>query len=160
MRRHVSQGVVVIPIRLIAAPVARVRRILSAGGLIAGLGACSHPIQPVCAAGMGAPMAEFTLYLGEAIPRRGDITGKEWQSFLDDTVTANLPNGYMILDANSAWMNPVSRKTIKQATKVVVATLPDTSESLAAVNRIRLNYQIRFHQQLVGMTVKQTCGSF
>jgi hypothetical protein len=38
--------------------------------------------------------------------------------------------------------------------------LPTAPDSLAAVNRIRTEYQVRFRQQLVGMTVEQACGSF
>jgi hypothetical protein len=129
-------------------------------GLIVSLGACTTPARSPCGPGVGAPMAMFTLYLGKAIPGRGDLTDKEWQSFLDDTVTPDLPNGYTILDASGAWMNPANRKTIKEATKVLVAALPNTPDSLVAINRIRTEYQIKFHQQLVGMTVAPTCGAF
>jgi hypothetical protein len=75
-------------------------------------------------------------------------------------VTADLPNGYTILDATGAWMNPITRKTIKEATKVLIAALPATPDSLVAVNRIRRDYQIKFRQQLVGMTAEQACGTF
>ena len=105
-------------------------------------------------------MTVFILYLGTAVPGRGDLTEKEWQSFLDDTVTADLPNGYTILDASGAWMNPITRKTIDEKTKVLIAVLPETPDSLMAVNRIRRDYQIKFHQQLVGMTVERVCGAF
>src|ERR1700722_14878260 len=135
-------------------------RTVAIGGLIVSLGACSAPVRQPCAPGVGASMAVFTLYLGKAIPGRGDLTDKEWQSFLDDTVTTDLPNGYTILDASGAWMNPVNRKTIKEATKVLIAALPNTPDSLVAINRIRTDYQIKFHQQLVGMTVEQACGTF
>jgi hypothetical protein len=105
-------------------------------------------------------MEVFTLYFGRAIPARGDLTDKEWLSFLDDTVTLDLPNGYTVLDANGAWMNPITRKTDKEGTKVLVASLPETPGSLSTINRIRNDYQIRFHQQLVGMTVQRACGTF
>ena len=77
-------------------------------------------------------MSLFTLYLGEAIPGRDDLTDKEWQSFLDGTVTVNLPNGYTVLDGFGAWMNPATHKTSREATKVVVVALPDAPESLAS----------------------------
>jgi hypothetical protein len=132
----------------------------SVAGLIISLVACTTQARSPCGPGAGAPMAVFTLYLGKAIPGRGDLTDKEWQSFLDDTVTPGLPNGYTILDANGAWMNPANRKTIQEATKVLVAALPNTPDSLTAINRIRMDYQIKFHQQLVGLTVEQACGTF
>lgn len=135
-------------------------RAIGLTSLIAAVSACSAPAIPSCPPGLGPPVTVFTLFLGKAIPGRGDVSDKEFQSFLDDTITANLPNGYTILDANGAWMNPMTRKTIKEATKVLVVALPDQPESLAAVNRIRNSYQLRFHQQRVGMTVEQGCGSF
>ena len=57
-------------------------------------------------------------------------------------------------------MNPITHKTIKEGTKVLLVALPDAPDSLAAVNRIRGNYQIKYHQQLVGMTVEHACGAF
>jgi hypothetical protein len=68
-------------------------RIIVIVGQIVSLGACAAPNRQLCVPGMGAPMTAFTLYLGTAIPGRGDLTEKEWQSFLDDTVTPDLPNG-------------------------------------------------------------------
>ncbi len=57
-------------------------------------------------------------------------------------------------------MNPMTHRTIKEATKVLVVALPEVPASLAAINRIRTAYQITFHQQLVGMTVEAGCGEF
>jgi hypothetical protein len=128
--------------------------------LIASLGACTGPTRPTCAAGTGRPMALFTLYLGKAIPGRSDLTEQEWQSFLDYTVTFALPSGYTVLDANGAWMSPATHRTVEEATKVLIVALPDTPESLAAVNRVRQGYQTEFHQQLVGMTIEQACATF
>jgi hypothetical protein len=105
-------------------------------------------------------MAVFTLYLGEAIHGRPDLTGEEWKTFLDTIVTVALPNGYTILDGNGAWMSPITHKTAKETTKILIAALPDTSGSLAAINHIRSAYQTEFHQQLVGMTVQQACATF
>ena len=80
--------------------------------------------SPICAPGFGAPVAIFTLFLGKAIPGREDLTDKEWRAFLDTTVTANLPNGYTVLDANGGWMNPITHKTFNEGTKVLVVALP------------------------------------
>ena len=102
----------------------------------------------------------FTLFMGRAIPGRDDLTDDEWQAFLDDTVTANLPHGYTLFDADGGWMNPITRQTVKQRTKVLLVALPEAAASLAAINRIRNVYQRRFRQQLVGMTVEHGCGTF
>jgi hypothetical protein len=135
----------------------RLFRVIS---IVAILGGCAGPVVSSCAPGLGAPATVFTLFFGKAIPGRGDLSDKEWQAFLDDTVTTNLPNGYTIFDASGAWMNPMTRKTIKEHTKVLVVALPDGPDSLTAVDRIRSDYQFKFHQQLVGMTVERACGAF
>jgi hypothetical protein len=109
---------------------------------------------------MGTPMQMYELFLGRSIPARGDVTDSEWRSFLDETVSANLPNGYTVQDAYGAWRNPATQHTAREATIVIRVALPDTSDSLAAVNRIRTAYQERFHQQLVGMSATPVCGSF
>jgi hypothetical protein len=129
-------------------------------GMIGGLGACGGPARTGCGWGVGTPMAVFTLYFGKAISGRGDLTEQEWQSFLDDSGTVNLADGYTVLEGNGSWMNPVTRKTVREATKVLVAALPETPASVAAVERVRQAYQSRFHQQAVGMTVERACGAF
>jgi hypothetical protein len=129
-------------------------------GVMAGLGGCAVRQPQTCAPGLGPPVAIFTLFLGRAIPGRVDLTGQEWQAFLDSTVTANLPNGYTVFDAQGGWMNPITRRTIQEGTKVLMVALPEQPESLAAINRIRTAYQLKFQQQLVGMTVEQGCGEF
>ena len=109
---------------------------------------------------MGHPVLVFSLFFGKSIPRRGELTDAEWRQFLDDTVTVALPNGYTVVDANGAWMNPMTHGAIRESSKLLMVALPVTPDSLAAVNRVRTEYQARFRQQLVGMTVEQACGSF
>ena len=122
---------------------------------------CARVVPPMtCAAGMGPPVIVFTLYFGESVGGRRDLTDAEWRQFLDGTVTPNLPNGYTVWDARGAWMNPMTRKTIKEATKVLAVALPVNEASLDTVNRIRDAYRIQFHQQIVGMTSAQACGAF
>jgi hypothetical protein len=128
-------------------------------GLI-GLIGCTGPAPVTCHYSGATPMAVFTLYFGKAIAGRGDLTEQEWQSFLEDTVSLNLPNGYTGLEGNGAWMNPSTRKTVREATKVVVAAMAETPDSAAAIERVRQAYQTRFHQLAVGMTVGQVCGAF
>jgi uncharacterized protein DUF3574 len=135
-------------------------RLIMALCAIASVGGCTTRAAQSCAPGVGSPVAVFTVFLGRAIPERNGLTDKEWQSFLDDTVTANLPNGYTVFDADGGWMNPITRKTIREHTKVLLVALPEVPASLAAINRIRSAYQSQFRQQVVGMTVAPGCGTF
>jgi len=102
----------------------------------------------------------FNLFFGRTVPGRGDLSEAEWHDFLNRVVTPNLPNGYTVLDANGAWMNPITKKTIQERTKLLLVALPDVPDSVAAVSRIRNAYQVQFRQQLVAMSVQSGCGSF
>ena len=135
-------------------------RLIIATCMIAILSGCVAQTSRTCAPGLGPPVLIFTLFLGKAIPGRGDLTDQEWQAFLDSTVTPNLPHGYTVFEANGGWMNPITHRTFGEATKVLLVGLPEVPDSLAAVNRIRTAYQTTFQQQLVGMTVEQGCGQF
>ena len=129
-------------------------------GLMAPLTGCATLQATACGSGSGQRMLVVDLFFGRAIPGRNDLTEQEWQTFLADTVMVNLPNGFTVMDAAGAWMNPKTHKTMSEATKVILVALPDAPGSLDAVGRVRTAYQARFHQQLVGMTVTPACGSF
>lgn len=113
-----------------------------------------------CPAGSGQPMRIYDLYFGRAAAGRAEITDPEWRAFRDQIITRALPNGFTVLDGQGAWMNPRTRATISESTKILEVALPDTAESLTTINRIRAAWRRRFHQYVVGMTVHTGCGSF
>ena len=123
------------------------------------LSACAVEPQPATCPS-GTPMRMYELYFGRSVPGNREVTDRDWSGFTEQVITANLPNGYTVLDATGAWMNPKTQRTIREATKVLQAALPDTPDSLAAITRIRTAYQKQFHQQLVGMTTQAICASF
>ncbi len=105
-------------------------------------------------------MTVFTLYFGQSVAGRPDVTDAEWDRFRDGTITPNLPDGYTVWDARGAWMNPRTRTTIKEPSKVLAVALPAGPAGLVAVNRVREAYQRDFHQQAVGLTSAEGCGAF
>jgi hypothetical protein len=122
-------------------------------------------LQPGCGAsrcqfGAGEPMRVHTLYFGRSVAARAAVSDQEWRDFRDRVITPALPNGYTVLDGQGAWMNPRSRATIAETTKILVVALPDAPDTLTVVNRIRSAWQHQFHQYVVGMTVQSGCGSF
>jgi hypothetical protein len=100
------------------------------------------------------------LYFGRSVEGRGPVTDSEWEQFRDEAITPNLPNGYTVLDGVGAWMNPKSRTTITETTKILIAATPDDDASSAAVQRVRSAYEQTFRQISVGMTTHVGCGSF
>jgi Protein of unknown function (DUF3574) len=75
-------------------------------------------------------------------------------------VTPALPDGFTVYDAIGGWISPVSGKAVYERTKVLMTALPDVPGSIGTVTRIRNDYRVTFHQQMVGMTVTPACGSF
>src|SRR3954447_1378860 len=78
------------------------------------------PGGPRCTTALGPPVLVFNLFFGRTVPGRGDLSDAEWHDFLNRVVTPNLPNGYTVLDANGAWMNPITKKTIQERTKLLL----------------------------------------
>jgi len=129
------------------------------------LSACVHPHEQAnppltCAAISAAPTHLYTLYFGRSVKGRADVTDAEWLDFRDRSITPNLPDGYTVLDATGAWMNPQSRVTITETTKVLVTSLPPTQDAFAAIQRVRQAYRDRFNQLLIGMTRQPGCADF
>jgi len=100
------------------------------------------------------------LFFGLAIPGRGQVTNEEWAGFVDQILAPALPDGFTVLDADGAWMNPATRTISRERAKVLVVALRDTSERIGALDAVRNAYQLAFRQQLVGMTVVRGCASF
>jgi hypothetical protein len=105
-------------------------------------------------------MRVYELYFGRAIHGRGDLTDAEWDEFRDSVIIPNLPEGFTVLDGDGAWLNPHTHTTMSEATKIVVAAMPDTAGSVSAIARVRDAYDTRFHQISVGMTSHLACGAF
>jgi hypothetical protein len=126
------------------------------------LAACASETAraPACRPGMGRPMLVVELFFGRAVAGRGDVTDGEWARFVDGVVAPALPDGFTVLDGDGAWLNPATRVSARERSKVLVVALPDTAERLAAIGQVRAAYQQAFHQQLVGMIVAPACGSF
>ncbi|MGE0418879.1 MAG: DUF3574 domain-containing protein [Acetobacteraceae bacterium] len=105
-------------------------------------------------------MRIYTLYFGQAVPERADVTEEEWVVFVEKVISPSLPAGFTVLNARGAWFSPRAGRTVHEATKVLVVALPDADSSLATINHVRGAYQTRFRQQLVGMTIHKSCGEF
>jgi hypothetical protein len=105
-------------------------------------------------------MQIYSLYFGRSVRDRVPVSDQEWRDFRNQVITPALPDGYTVLDGQGAWMNPRTHVTTAEATKILVVAMPEASGSLTVINGIRSNWQHRFHQYVVGMTVQSGCGSF
>src|SRR5580692_3133614 len=115
---------------------------------------------PRCQPSGGEAMEIYDLYFGRSVAGRDEVSDREWRDFREQVITPALPDGYTVLDGQGAWMNPRSRMTITEQSKILEVALPEAQGNLPLINRIRRAYQQRFHQYVVGMTVRSGCGSF
>jgi hypothetical protein len=113
-----------------------------------------------CQSGAGQAMQIYNLYFGRAVTGRAEVSDREWRDFRDQVITPSLPNGYTVTDGQGAWMNPRSRATISETTKIVTIALPVGGGNQGVINHIRNVWESRFRQYVVGMTVQTGCGSF
>jgi uncharacterized protein DUF3574 len=135
-------------------------RTIAVGGIAVGVACTQSPSQPNCAGVGGAPMVEYQLFFGRDIAGRPALTDQEWADFAEQVVTPQLPDGFTAFDADGQWMNPATRRIIREQTKVIIVALPATDTTTFAIATVRNAYRTRFHQQSVGMTAQPVCGAF
>ena len=84
------------------------------------LAACG---APRCQPGGGQATQIYDLYFGRSVANRAAVSDQEWREFRDQVITPSLPNGYTVLDGQGAWMNPRTRVTISEPTKILELSL-------------------------------------
>jgi hypothetical protein len=88
------------------------------------------------------------------------LTDQEWQDFAERVVTPRLPDGFTVFDADGQWMDPATRRIIRERTKVVMVAVPDSVATATAIAAIKDAYRSQFHQRSVGTTVQPICAAF
>lgn len=77
-----------------------------------------------------------------------------------EQVVTHLPDGFTAFDADGQWMNPATRRIIRQRTKVIIVAMPATDAAASAIATVRDAYRTLFRQQSVGVTAHPICGAF
>lgn len=97
-------------------------------------------------AGSGA--IQTTLYFGLSLPKGGEVSEKQWQGFLADTVSPRFPDGLTVVSAIGQWRDPKSKsvKPSSEKTRIVILVRADTPAADKAVAEIKAIYLKRFHQ--------------
>lgn len=121
---------------------------------------CDGIAPPACVAGTGKPMQVYQLYFGRNIETGGFVTDLDWKTFRETAIAPSMPDGFTVLDAEGAWAAPDGHRTMTDPTKILIVAMPNGPDGLAAVTRVRHEYQNRFSQDQVGMIVQPGCGLF
>ena len=134
-------------------------------------GTAATGVAPVPAlASSGAPCPTGTqrmlvaeLFFGRAIgggAHPAHVTAVDWNRFAADTLAHSFPDGFTVRDAAGAWRDPASGRMITEATKDVLAALPDRPVGLVRVRQAIAAYRRRFRQRSVGLLLTRACGGF
>ena len=75
-------------------------------------------------------------------------------------VTARFPDGLTVLTGAGQWRDQVSKKIVREASRIVQIVLPGDAEDLARINEIVQVYKARFQQQSVAVILHAACVSF
>lgn len=120
----------------------------------AALAGCATQAAPDCAPPARA-MPEVELFFGRGLPGGGMVSERDWQRFLDETVTPRFPDGLSVLDAEGQWRNgDVVQRERTKLLLIVAPPAPDLEARLAAVID---GYKQRFQQQAVLRIDRTAC---
>jgi hypothetical protein len=125
---------------------------------VATLAACAADAPPRCAA--GAPMEVHELFFGRSVEGRPPVSDGEWDSFVAEVVTPNLPDGFTVLDGYGQWRNPATGAIGRDPTKILLVAAPSDDAARRAIDAIRKSYEKRFDQHSVGMITRTACADF
>ncbi len=106
-------------------------------------------------------MIVHELFFGRTLDGRASaVSDAEWNAFVAQVVTPNLPAGFTVLDGQGQWQNPATKEIVRDPTKILIVAAPSTRQTAGAIKTIRQAYERRFGQQSVGMISHAACGDF
>ena len=121
---------------------------------------CSSEAQTNPCPGGTEPYTEYRLFFGRGdADNRQVVTDEDWDKFLEDTITAEFPDGLTVLDAYGQYTDSAAT-LIKEDTKVLIILVPLDDGSASGIDRIIEEYKRRFIRTAVLRQVTSTCAVF
>lgn len=114
--------------------------------------ACTEPAGP--------GLVEYDLYMGMSIKGRSPVSAKEWQQFLDDSVTPRFPEGISVVDVGGQYLYEGAQKPARENSKLLILVYEDTPEVEKKVRAIVHDYAVKFSQESVMVIQKRVEQSF
>ncbi|WP_437889574.1 DUF3574 domain-containing protein [Phytobacter sp. V91] len=131
--------------------------------LVAALTGCVAPSQkssaPQQTCKADNQMQQTTLYFGLSRPAGKDITGSEWQQFVDNDVTPRFRDGLTVFDARGQWLGN-DGKVAREASKALMLIHGKDVASETNIETLRTIYKTRFGQESVMRVDQQVCVQF
>jgi hypothetical protein len=106
------------------------------------------------------PRQVAELMFGRDIGHSLGVSEKAWARFVAHEITPRFPDGLTIADAIGQWRDRDTGDVIREPSKRVEIVLPGNSDDETRLDSIAAAYKRRFHQQSVGIIVRDACVSF
>lgn len=106
------------------------------------------------------PMIEAQLFFGRDVDGRGPVTKQEWSDFASNVIAKDFPDGFTVTDGEGGWLNPESKITIHEDSKIVLIVAKPSRVLSAKLSRVMDAYKVQFHQHSVGLVTRQVCAAF
>jgi hypothetical protein len=100
------------------------------------------------------------LMFGRNIGGHLGVTESRWSRFLASEITPRFPGGLTVIDAAGQWLDPDTKKIVREPSKLVMVVLRDDAEGRGQIDAIVAAYKRRFRQQSVGVMIRPACVSF
>ncbi|MGK9175960.1 DUF3574 domain-containing protein [Yokenella regensburgei] len=104
-------------------------------------------------------MQQTTLYFGLNRPAGKEITGAEWQQFVDGDVTPRFREGLTVFDARGQWLGN-DGKIARESSKALMLIHPKDVGSEKNIEALRGIYTSRFAQESVMRVDQPVCVQF
>lgn len=106
------------------------------------------------------PMIEAQLFFGRDVEGRGAVTKQEWSDFAAAIIAKDFPDGFTVTDGEGAWLDPDSKTTIHEDSKIVLIVAKQSPGMTAKLMHVIEAYKTQFHQHSVGLVTRQVCAVF
>jgi hypothetical protein len=135
------------------------RRLLALAISLALVLSCAANAQMACHAPQ-APRQVAQLLFGRKIGDRLGVSAAQFGHFVDREISARFPDGLTVFDAAGEWRDTARKTIVREPSKVVEIVLPGNDDDGERLVAIADAYKRRFHQQSVGMVIREACVSF
>ena len=122
-------------------------------------------VSPTFAQALGCqgsqkPQQVADLLFGRKIGDHVTVSEGAWRRFVGREITTRFPDGLTILDGRGQWLDPKTKRIVREPSSVVMIALPGNAEDHDRLNLIADLYKRQFRQQSVGIIVRPACVSF
>jgi hypothetical protein len=119
----------------------------------------AHAQTPACRAPQESRQVAELMF-GRKIGERIAVSAAQWARFVDREISPRFPDGLTIFDAQGEWRDRARKVIVHEPSKIVEIVLPGRDDDAERLSAIAAAYKTQFHQQSVGIVVRDACVSF